>query len=1128
MIKNEKGITLIALVITVIILIILAGISISSITGDESALSNSKKAKKETEISAYEDQLEVIRAKAYAKDVTQSDVIEFLNDYANDIRQDKMFQDAKEITVDEENKVIKIITKEGYEIETSMPLIDDEQEIDINQVTLTIGKEPTEWTQGPVKVTLTTNFNINIKKEYSLDGGNSWIEYTEPFNVENNGVEVQAKAINQANEETDIVTEKIDNIDREKPLDFTPKITATKGGILIETIAEDATATSINGKSGIQGYQFSLDDGKTWTNTRTSGTAEFNNLVEGSTYLVKVKAIDNARNETVSATIPAIPNSEVPSANGKITFAKQPADGWTKSVSVTINSTESNYKIQYSSNGKDYYEYNGPITITRNGTIYARYVENQTYGEATSDTITNIDTLKPKDFSVQVIEKTTTTITVKGDATDAEATQESGCSGIRGYRFSSDGGENWTQEITNNEYEFKGLKQNTPYEIKIKAIDNAGNEKETEIENVQTGTLPNVSEIIKFHRDPDEWTQGPVKVTIEGEADGYILEYSTDNISWKTYFASEGVQVENNNDIVYARFRNPNTNETTDVMGHKVTNIDRLPPNKFTPSLTSNGNQITVTCNVTDAPETNIDACSEIKEYEYIISGRTGSVTRSSNIYTFAGLIPGEKYTITVKARDFAGNEIESYPVEYTIQSIPDADGNITFSYSENGWTKNDVIVTITSFASSTYTLQFSYDGSRWYDYDSSNKPELSANGPIYARLRDEYGNFGTQITGGYYRIDKELPTANYDTFYIGDTEAMIYLYPTDTGGSGLDNNSITCTPSENVQKINSTSFSITANGTYTFTFYDNARNEGSVTIVIENLIEKQLKIGDYINYVPDGEQTVTSNDLGTSNTMSVQDFKWIVFDIKNDGTVELIAENETESRISLMGTNGYNNGVYVMNQMCNSLYKNEGIGATARNIKIEDITDKIEEDFDYIQTPSGYSTYGLTLHLDGQHNYPLIWKQEEGSENKVDTINNNGTLGASQQENIVSGSEKANQSIDIKVNYFTLNSQTQNHMKPVETQNSTEDTDFYFDLLSNSSNFYSTRAVRYDSNTSKLEFCLYKGFEIGASKIYSSINEDGYITGVFGSLRPIVTLPYSSIDFSVGDGQENSAWGIK
>ena len=139
MIKNEKGITLIALVITVIILIILAGISISSITGDESALSNSKKAKKETEISAYEDQLEVIRAKAYAKDVTQSDVIEFLNDYANDIRQDKMFQDAKEITVDEENKVIKIITKEGYEIETSMPLIDDEQEIDINQVTLTIG-----------------------------------------------------------------------------------------------------------------------------------------------------------------------------------------------------------------------------------------------------------------------------------------------------------------------------------------------------------------------------------------------------------------------------------------------------------------------------------------------------------------------------------------------------------------------------------------------------------------------------------------------------------------------------------------------------------------------------------------------------------------------------------------------------------------------------------------------------------------------------------------------------------------------------------------------------------------------------------------------------------------------------
>ena len=43
--KNNKGITLIALVITIIILLILAGISIATLTGENGVLNKANKAK---------------------------------------------------------------------------------------------------------------------------------------------------------------------------------------------------------------------------------------------------------------------------------------------------------------------------------------------------------------------------------------------------------------------------------------------------------------------------------------------------------------------------------------------------------------------------------------------------------------------------------------------------------------------------------------------------------------------------------------------------------------------------------------------------------------------------------------------------------------------------------------------------------------------------------------------------------------------------------------------------------------------------------------------------------------------------------------------------------------------------
>ncbi len=60
--KENKGITLIALVVTIIILIILAGVSISTLTGQNGIIDNASKAKQSTKDAG---DLEYLQVKAY-------------------------------------------------------------------------------------------------------------------------------------------------------------------------------------------------------------------------------------------------------------------------------------------------------------------------------------------------------------------------------------------------------------------------------------------------------------------------------------------------------------------------------------------------------------------------------------------------------------------------------------------------------------------------------------------------------------------------------------------------------------------------------------------------------------------------------------------------------------------------------------------------------------------------------------------------------------------------------------------------------------------------------------------------------------------------------------------------------
>ena len=101
--NNARGITLIALVVTIVVLLILAGVSISAITGNESIMGKAKEAKEKNEISVEKDIIGLAIVEATSKnlsgDFTKEDLQEKLDSYSQNNNTIKAFTHGDDYAV---------------------------------------------------------------------------------------------------------------------------------------------------------------------------------------------------------------------------------------------------------------------------------------------------------------------------------------------------------------------------------------------------------------------------------------------------------------------------------------------------------------------------------------------------------------------------------------------------------------------------------------------------------------------------------------------------------------------------------------------------------------------------------------------------------------------------------------------------------------------------------------------------------------------------------------------------------------------------------------------------------------------------------------------------------------------
>ena len=335
--------------------------------------------------------------------------------------------------------------------------------------------------------------------------------------------------------------------------------------------------------------------------------------------------------------------------------------------------------------------------------------------------------------------------------------------------------------------------------------------------------------------------------------------------------------------------------------------------------------------------------------------------------------------------------------------------------------------------------------------------------------------------------------------------------------------------------------YAVTENGTYKFTVTGTVNGttytkEVSVTVnqfknsILEDI---NIKIGDSVNYTydPAGSYSLSSTYSGSSNQTIAQTtgLTWKVLNVdKENDTVDIISTNPTSSTVYFENILGYNNGPYLMNEICKAQYSNKTLGVEARNINLLDMEKHltptgIKSRNEYNKGDSTYAKYGTTKTYTSNTKYPSLYANQKGAGVDVAEVN----ASTITQPDITKGNDPYEESKAIATTEPTADS-------TYGTGNPLTVTQIYYNISINETNYGKAASV----------LSRYKYFWVAARFVYTRSNyarfglhQAGTYTdgdGVFDSdadsyasnswgLRPVVSLPSSLL---TGE-KTNDAWNL-
>ncbi|RTE05011.1 Ig-like domain repeat protein [Paenibacillus whitsoniae] len=331
---------------------------------------------------------------------------------------------------------------------------------------------------------------------------------------------------------------------------------------------------------------------------------------------------------------------------------------------------------------------------------------------------------------------------------------------------------------------------------------------------------------------PTDWTKGPVQVTVDtgGNTELTLSDFVVpeDAVSMESTVSKAVYTFATNGTIRYRV-----TNQTTGIMSEDevdVRNIDLVPPT---------GELI-----YSEARPTNQDVTVTLVTYDENHEAVTIVNNGGSDTYTFT-----KNGTFTFVFADQAGNLSQmTATVSNIVKQLPQA----VITYSETGWTKQDVQATL-AFPGAVLPMTI-------LNNEGSAKVTFTQNGTFTFYYRDEAGNEGeamAQVTN----IDREPPKAVITYNVTGWTNQNVVATIVAVDNSGV--------APVIVNNQGNPTYTFTDNGEFTFVFRDEAGNQQELRAYVDR-IDKQKPVATirYSTSVPTNADVRASVDANEAITV--------------------------------------------------------------------------------------------------------------------------------------------------------------------------------------------------------------------------------------------------------------------
>ena len=264
------------------------------------------------------------------------------------------------------------------------------------------------------------------------------------------------------------------------------------------------------------------------------------------------------------------------------------------------------------------------------------------------------------------------------------------------------------------------------------------------------------------------------------------------------------------------------------------------------------------------------------------------------------------------------------------------------------------------------------------------------------------------------------------------------------------------------------TDYNLEGNEPYTVTIIESGRSyiinaDGTIGEAVKR---EGIKVGDYVNYKPDANETgyttdkLSSDITGSSSNKSAitqDDLKWRILNIDASGRVDLISETPTSQTVYFRGARGYNNGVLLINDICRSLYSNSSLGITARSLDLKDIEDKMNatgkakrDEYANAVQYGKTKTYGS-----GYNQYPNLYAQENGSGINTEKVKTDGidVNADGYSSPTTEDSSTANEGLTVTQTYYYFSNTPSSYFDDQEFHDMVFNTGSYYWLASRDAN---------------------------------------------------------------------------